>query len=934
MKYLIAALLSFSASHALMAAPAPLATLVEQVQIPYESFVLNNGLRVVVHTDRKAPIVSVGVWYHVGSRDEPLGKSGFAHLFEHLMFYGSEHNPEGHFKPLEALGASDFNGTTSFDRTNYFQTVPTPALELALFLESDRMGWLLPALTQEKLDAQRGVVLNEKRQGDNQPYGLVRYEMLKSLFPLRHPMRISPIGREEDLKQASLDDARGWFRSHYGPNNAVLVLAGDIDASTARPLVEKMFGNIPPGPGAERLKSWVPARSAVTSNSMTDAIAAPRLSRYWVAPPQSATDSADLQIALAILASGPTSRLYQTLVRDEKLAVSVYGGTQFMETAGISSISADAAPGVDPEKLQDRIGEVLADFLKHGPTQDEVERVAMRAVSGTIRGLEKIGGFGGKGTALAEGMLYENDPGNYKTELKRFADATPETVVAAARRWLAQNDHRLSILPGKREPTHVSVAQEAPDVDRPESPAPAARLLPGYDRSQGMPSAGDLTEVRTPAIERARLDNGMQLVFVRSAAVPVVRIALDVPLGISRDSREMPGLQAMTLALLDEGTNGKLGKLDGPEIARRMERLGAAFSTSTTLDRTRISLNSLTPNLHDSLALFADMVRAPVFPEAEIERIRTQAQTGLKAELTSPSGLAFRVLPSLLYGEAHPYGQSFSGSGTEEGLKSISRADIKQFHQLLAHPDATFFVVGDTSLEEVRTALNGVFGDWAAKPEAVKTQDLQTVSTLPPRITLIDRPDSPQSLIVAGQLLPATGPELSFAMDLANDVFGGLASSRLFQELREKRNWSYGASSRISAPVGPMPFILSAPVESGRTADAVVTIQKMLTAYESSAPATDEEIAQAKAAAIRSLAGYMETGGALLSTLMRNQLLARPDDYLETYGRNMAAVTKDEVRAAPLPKAENLQWIIVGDKEVIEPQLKAAGLSWSETEVR
>lgn len=910
--------------------PASLAALVEKVDIPFEQFTLPNGLRVVVHTDRKAPLVHVGVWYAVGSVDEPVGQSGFAHLFEHLMFYGSQHHADDHFKPLEAIGATDFNGTTSFDRTNYFQTVPTPALDMALFLESDRMGWLLPALTQDKLDAQRKVVLNEKRQGDNEPGGLVQYHILSALFPHDHPMGVSTIGKVEDLNAATLADAKAWFRSHYGPNNAVLVLAGDIDAETAKPLVERWFGQIPAGPTPGRFAGWVPFRAETTRGTLRDTVATPRISRMWAVPGRGEAEVADLEIAMAVLASGATSRLYHALVRDERLAVSVGGSMSAQSLAGIATLSADVAPGVDPARVEARIDALLAAFLKDGPTADEVDRVAMRAVSGTIRGLEKVGGFGGKGVALAEGLLYAGDPADYRRELADFASATPGTVRAAARRWLMQGDHRLTLLPGARDPGEVPLPKAGRIVASLPQPAMAAAVVgEAVDRTTGLPEAGAATTFSLPTVERTVLSNGMRVVFARADAVPVVRMMLSFPLGIAGDSTAKPGTQRLMLGLVDEGTDGRLGGLDGPLIAAMQERLGASIGASSSLDRTRFSLNALTPNLGPSLALFADVVRAPTFPADQLERARVGALTALKREATDPSGLAYRALPALVYGPGHRYGRSFTGSGTDAGLSGVTRDDIVAFHRAALRPEAaTLFVVGDSSLAGLKPQLEAAFGDWRGPGDAgaVQAADAGPLPGGRGRIVLIDRPGAEQSMIVAAAASPLSGRDDILALTLANDVFGGLSSARLNQELREKRNWTYGAYSSLSPTREAMPFIMTAPVETAATGQSIAAMRTLLADVRGKAPPTADEIARARANLIRSLPGDFETGAALLSALERSETLERADDYLETLSARLAAIPDSAVAAAPLPRPEDLVWVVVGDKAAVLPQITALGL--------
>ncbi|MEN9931534.1 MAG: hypothetical protein RIS17_107, partial [Pseudomonadota bacterium] len=431
-------------------APASIARLVEQVNLPYEQFTLPNGLRVIVHTDRKAPIVAVSVWYHIGSKDEPAGKTGFAHLFEHLMFYGSENNDGVFFKKLEDVGATDANGTTWFDRTNYFENVPTQALDLALFLESDRMGWLLGAVTQAKLDAQRGVVQNEKRQGDNQPFGLTGYATLKALFPAGHPYHHDSIGSMTDLNNASLADVQSWFRANYGPNNAVLVLAGDIDVATARAKVERYFGAIPRGPEVKRIDAPVPRWDQERRETLYDKVPTPRVGLHWPVPGRLDRASALTDVALTVLAGGPSSRLYNELVRKRKLAVSVSGGVQAFEKVSMAEIEATLAPGAKPEEVEAVIKQVLADFIANGPSADEVSRVATRNVAGTIRGLEAVGGFGGKAVALAEGAVYAGNADQYRVELGWYANATPTDVQGAAREWLGKGAYVQTVLPGDR----------------------------------------------------------------------------------------------------------------------------------------------------------------------------------------------------------------------------------------------------------------------------------------------------------------------------------------------------------------------------------------------------------------------------------------------------------------------------------------------------
>ena len=911
--------------------PAATATLVAQVAIPHQDFTLANGLRVFVHTDRKTPVVAVSIWYHIGSRDEPAGKTGFAHLFEHLMFYGSEHNNDVFFKKLEDVGATDSNGSTWFDRTNYFENVPTPALELALFLESDRMGHLLGAIDQRKLDAQRAVVKNEKRQNDNEPYGLTSYALLESLYPSGHPYRHDTIGSMADLDAASLTDVKDWFRANYGPNNAVLVLAGDIDVATARPLVERYFGDIPRGAVPRRFTASVPRRTATTRETMRDAVANPRLIRAYALPGRTDAAVPLMDIAATVLAGGATSRLYQDLVRDKRLAVGVSGGVQAFEKASWAQFDIDVAPGIDPAVVEARVDALFAQFIKDGPTTEEVARVATRNVAGTIRGLEAVGGFGGKATSLAEGAVYADDADYYRTELARYADASATTVATAARTWLAHGDHRITVVPGVREARDVARAVAGPEDAPQGSTAPPVRVAvpgapPGVDRSV-LPAVRGLPDLVFPSVERATLSNGLRVTLARRTTVPVVRLAMSFDAGLAADAILLdgpakPGLTTLMLGLLDEGAGG----LTGPEIAATKERLGLGLGASAGLDRTRLSLDALKPNLAASLDLFAKLVRHPDFPPVEIERVRGQALAGIAQELTDPGSIARRTLPGLIYGADHPY--ATRGSGTPEGLKSITRADLIAAHDRTIRPDTgEIFVVGDTTLAELVPLLEAQFGDWRAPalPRVVK----RFAAAAPPpgaRVVLIDRPGSPQSFIRGGVVLPQRGTDDVLALRVGNDIAGGLTTSRLNMDIRETKGWAYGVGTLVSDGREQLSFQVVAPVQTDRTGDSIAALTADL-ATLATQPIGATELAKSVNNSVRSLPGDFEGGGSVLAALERNALLDRPDDFYTRLSDRYRAMTPATVNAASAPLARlPIIWVVVGDRAVVEPQLRKLGL--------
>ena len=922
---LLLAIASPAAVHA--AEPAPIASLVQQVNIPYEQFTLPNGLRVIVHEDRKAPIVAVSVWYHIGSKDEPKGKTGFAHLFEHLMFNGSENANMDFFKPLEAVGATDLNGTTWFDRTNYFETVPTGALETALFLESDRMGHLLGAIDQQKLDNQRGVVQNEKRQGDNEPYGLVEYAQLAALFPEGHPYRHSTIGSMADLNGASLEDVKNWFRAHYGPNNAVLVLAGDIDAATAKPLVEKWFGAIPRGPETARPEVPVPTLPAPVDQVMKDRVATTRIMRSWAVPGLNDPDTAKLDIAMSVFGGLASSRLDNALVREDKTAVSVSASVQEFEKISIVDISANVRPGVDPKIVADRLDQLIADYLKNGPTADEVRRAATREISGRIAGLESVGGFTGKAVTLAEGEVYSDDPAKYKKDLAEYAAATPEAVAEVTRKWLGRPAYRLTVEPGERSAADIAIAggfRSAPRYYRdPKSeggaPAPAASIADA-DRSK-LPPVQPIGDLTFPATERTTLSNGMEVVLARRTTVPTVRLAVSFDAGNAADPKAKLGTQALMLSLLDEGTKMR----NSIQIAEEQERLGAAIGSSANMDRTNVTLFALKANLAPSLDLLADIIRNPAFAPSEVERLRGQLLASIAAENTQPRGIARRIIPELLYGKLHPYGVPSSGSGTEEGVKAVTRDDLVAFHQQWIRPDnGKIFVVGDVTLAEIKPLLEERFGKWTA-PAVAKGAKLFRMDRMarPPRIVLIDRPQSPQSYIMAGELLPFKGTDDPVSFTTANEVIGGSFLSRLNMDLREDKGWAYGAATAAPLVRDTMPFYVVAPVQTDRTGDSIVAAMGDIKTFLTTKGVDEEEHERTINSQIRSLPGSFETSGDLLGGLMTIDTLGRPDDYytrLADRYRAMTAADMDKAARAAI-RPDDLIWVVVGDAAKVRPQL-------------
>ncbi|WP_375289557.1 M16 family metallopeptidase [Qipengyuania sp.] len=903
---------------------APLSTLVDEVSIPYEKFQLQNGLDVIVHTDRKAPIVGVAVWYNVGSKDEPEGKTGFAHLFEHLMFNGSENAQEDYFQYLQEMGATDYNGTTNFDRTNYFQTVPRPALERALWLESDRMGYLLGAVTQAKLDNQRGVVQNEKRQGDNQPGGLVFYEIIQTLFPAPHPYDHSPIGSMADLDAASMADVQDWFRDNYGPNNATLVLAGDVSAAEARPMVEKYFGPIARGPVNDPAQASVPELAQDVRTVMKDQVAATDITKYWAVPGITDRELTALSVGSSILGGLASSRLDNVLVRDEKLAVGVSAFNYALQRVGILGVGATAKPGVATEVVEKRLNELIADFIATGPTQDEVNRAATSTVSGTIRGLEQVGGFGGKAVTLATGEVLAGDPDFYAKQLEILASITPAEVKSAMERWMTRPALTLILEPGERDGSYEEAASVDGDGSSEKTGAQGEITV---TKERPAPPIASVAALDFPDVSHTQLANGMRLHYAQRDAVPATYVTLSFDAGSAADPADKRGLEGLALDLFDEGTE----TMSSQEIAEARERLGAAISLGGGADRSTFTLSALSANLVPSLELLADIVRDPALDQGELERLRTRALTGIEQELKTPQSIAARTLTPLIYGKDSPY--AGPDSGTAASVGAITRADIVSFKDRWIRPDnGEVFVVSDRPLAEIVSALNTAFGDWQA-PAVAKGQKSFASTTGPGdaagRIILINRPNSPQSYILGGLLTPASANDETYVDFLnANNALGGNFLSRLNMNLRETKGWSYGVRGGPQTRQNAVAYTISAPVQQDRTGDALTELIRETGEFLDTKGISDAERTRIVAAEIGELPGQFETSGSILSAMQSNALYGRPDNYYELladrYRQQTSTSLDSAIRGAIDP--ERFVWVVVGDASKVRSQLDAVGL--------
>ncbi len=870
-----------------------------ELAIPYQKYVLDNGLTLVVHEDKKAPVVAVNVWYHVGSKDEKVGRTGFAHLFEHLMFNGSENYNDDWFKAFDSVGGTGINGTTNQDRTNYYEVVPKNALEMTLWLESDRMGHLLGAIDLAKLDEQRAVVQNEKRQGENQPYGKVFDSILENVYPAGHPYSWSVIGSMEDLNAASIEDVHEWFNQKYGAANATLVISGDVEADNVKVLVDKYFGHIDAGPPQVKQTSWIAKRSGKHTQTMYDRVPQARVYKIWNIPEWGSPEADYLKLASSVLSSDKKSRLYNRLVYEERVASDVSAFSFNSEIGGLFGIVASPLDSKDMDYIEQAIDEELAKFIDKGPTQEELARVKIGFRAGFIRGLERISG---KSDLLAKNQVFRGDPNYYLNNLERIEAASAKQITQATKDWLSDGEYVLRVLP------YENYSSKDTEIDR----------------SEGLPNVGTAPTVNFDQLHKTTLSNGLNVILAERSAVPVVRMSMIINAGFATDSKDKAGVANLTMQMLDEGTKS----MDGLEISTKLTQLGTYLSSGAGLDSSTISLNTLHENLDESLNIFAEVVLQPTFPESQLERLKAEQLNGIAQEKSSPFGVGFRLLPSLLYGKDHAYSAPFSGSGYEDTVASISDTDLREYHQRWFNANnATLIIVGDISLPEIESKLEAAFAKMPNKQ--VPSKNISSVDAINESVIyLVDRPDSEQSAIIAAKMMPQYGTKDELPLELLNQSLGGSFSSRINMNLREDKGWAYGARSAIQNTQAQRPFLVQASVQTDKTAESLLEVHKELNMIIDNEPVTEAELATALDKTILTLPGRWETAGAVQSDIGSMVRYNLEDDYWDKYVKELNTIDLVQVNQAAKKyiTPNKMLWLVVGDRDKVEQALRDTNL--------
>ncbi|HUP65195.1 MAG TPA: pitrilysin family protein [Thermoanaerobaculia bacterium] len=870
--------------------------------IPHQKFVLDNGLTLLVHTDHSVPIVGVNLWYHVGSRNETRGKTGFAHLFEHFFFNGSENYPHGFREAMDDLGANNRNGTTSTDRTNFFEDVPVSALERTLYLEADRMGFLAGHISKEMLERERGVVQNEKRQGENQPYGRVFTNIVETIYPWSHPYSWSTIGKMEDLDSATLDDVKEWYRAYYGPNNAVISLAGDITPERALELVKKYFGGVAPGPPIARAEQWVPRLDRNIRETMEDRAPQSRIYRVYHLPGWNDPTLQHIDLFASVLSGSKSSPLDRRLVYEKELATQVSAGVWEKELASNLIVVATVKHGVDPAVVEREIDSVIAALVEKGPAPAELQRAQSRALSSYLRGIERLGGFGGRSDVLAESMTFAGSSQAYLDRLQWMAEATPAAVKAASKQWIGDASHyTMLVKPFPR------LAAEKSDLDR-----------------SILPALGDAPEVRFPKVQRAELSNGLDVLLLERHTVPIVNMALAVDAGYAADPSDAAGTASLAMELMDEGTKTR----DAFRIADELDALGARISTASALDLSLVRLQALPMNLRPSLEIFADVVLNPSFPQEMVDLEKKRRIADIAQEKANPNSIVNRVIPALLYGPDHAYGKPITGSGFEETVAAMSREDLAAWQRTWFRPNAsTLIVTGDVTMDELLPALESAFGSW--KPGETPGKKIGAVAGQSRgKVYLIDKPGAPQSIIVAAHVTEPGGAPDELAIDTVMRNFGGMATSRLNRNLRLDKHWSYGARGFITPARGPRPFLVVAPVQTDKTKESILEVKKEIADVAGERPVAGEEYASIMRNMTMRLPGRFETLSSLESAALELVNFGYPDDYWDRYAGNVRALTAEQLATAAgrYVRPEELTWIIIGDLAKVEEGIRALNL--------
>jgi zinc protease len=891
-------------------------------EIKYETYTLPNGLKVITHEDHRLPLVAVDLWYHVGPLNERPGRTGFAHLFEHMMFEGSEHVGEkAHIKFVQGAGATDVNGTTDFDRTNYFETLPANQLELGLWLESDRMGFLMEGLNRDLLRNQRDVVRNERRQGEGRPYAAADEAVAHLLYLKGHPYYGDVIGSHADIEAARIADIRDFHQQFYTPNNASIAIAGDFDPAKLKELLTKYFGPIPAGPKVDPVTVVTPPITSQRRETVTDTVKLPQLTIAWLTPAAYTPGSYDVEAAIFALGGAKASRLDEALVYKTQVAQSVTCYSRPNKLNGTAECSVTAKPGVKLEDLEATVWAEIAKLQTEGPTAAEVEAAKAGSLTQKINGLQRLGGFGGIADTLDEYNQYTGDPGYLPKDIAAAEAVSVASTKGAAARYLTKDTAVVVYcVPGKKVLDDVPRSPEDTDANVKITNPYTPEFETAQEWRKTVPKAGPPVTVHLPVPQTFTLANGLKVYVVEERSLPVLSATLVARAGSENNPSGKEGLASLTSQTMGEATTTR----DLKQLADAQERIGTRIGVGSSMDGSTASMTVLTNHTREGFDLLSDVVEHPAFKVEDLDRLRKQRLIGIQQETDSVSAMAQRVGPKLVYGD-QPYGHS--QTGTNESVTGLTRDDVTGFYADHYGPaDSALVLVGDVTPAEAKKLAEQYFGKWTGKATAAIT--LPSAPTLTPtHVVIVDKPGAPQSALIAyGLGVPGNSPDLQ-PLQVMNYVLGGSFASRINMNLREVHGYTYGASSNYSLYRGGGPFQAGGLVRTDVTGPAAKELMTEIRRFPSTPP-TEAELNEAKTARIQSLPGQFETTGSIASSMGSIFLYDRPLDYYATLPEKYRAVTAAEVERVAKEDVHPDELIIVaaGDRAKIEPQLKDAGL--------
>ena len=901
--------------------PAPKLAPLEVPQLQFEKYRLDNGLDVILSEDHRLPMVAVNLWYHVGPANELPGRTGFAHLFEHMMFEGSRHVPGSmHSRLLEAAGASDINGTTDFDRTNYFETLPSNQLELALWLESDRMGYLPDKLDQANLANQQDVVRNERRQSvENRPYGIVGEAIFHQLYPKGHPYYGHVIGSHEDVQSAKLEDVRNFFKLYYAPNNASLAIVGDFQPEHAKELVEKYFGPLKRGEDVPRIAVRTPPIASERRAVIQDNVQLPRVYMAWLTSPIYKPGDAEADLVAAILGGGKSSRLYKKLVYEKQIALNVAANQESLMLGSEFQVEATARPGVKPEDLEKAIDAELEAFRNDGPTIAELTRARNVLETRIIAGLETLGGFGGVADRLNTYNHYLGTPDFLAADMARYENSSVESLQAFAQAQLG-NNQRVVVYgePGKQDLGAEVATPKAPQKDPSKNNGEPVNADAAWRKEP--PKPGPASPLHLPVPQEFKLANGLTVLYSERPGLPLVAAYLVLRSGSGTNPADKPGLASFTARMLQQGTATR----SALQIADRAADLGVSLSSGASTDSSIVGTRALTRNFADALELTSDVALRPSFPKEEIERVRKEREAALVQEKDNPTSVALRVVRAALYGLHHPYG--YPDIGTTESLKTITREDLTSFWQQNYVPNnAALIVTGNIKMSELKPLLEKQFMAWkAGNPPAENAGALQSTDA---RLILVDRPGAPQTTLMCYELGVARSTPDYAPLEVMNTDLGGLFSSRINMNLREAHGYTYGAESFFSYHRAPGLFAAFSDVRTDVTAPATTELLNELKRMRDTRM-NAEEMKLSKDSITRSMPAQFERGTDAVETFAELFIYDLPLDYFSKLPDSIDAVTPEQAQAVAQKyiHPEKIVVLAVGDRAKIEEEMKKLNL--------